>query len=681
MAIRQLNRVIQHWRPSAAGLALAILIIASSRLVWAADPGNNEPMEVPWSFKPVARPALPSVRDVAWGRGDIDRFILARIEAAGLTPNRDADRQVLIRRAAYDLIGLPPTPAEIATFVADPAPDDVAFARVVDHYLQSPRFGERWGRHWLDVVRYADSVGRSWNAPFLYAWRYRDYVIDAFNKDKPYDRFILEQLAGDLLPARTLEEEREQRIATGFLAIGSVPLQEGSREQFLLDRVDDQIDASTRAFLGLTIACARCHNHKTDPINTRDYYALAGVFYSTRTLSGQGSIAGEENSKDYVNAHLLLRLPRPPGSKPDPEAAASEIHTMSDYMEVARSGKRLGIRYTFDPDRAMGVTEGSMRDCAIRVKGDPRVTKPAPPRGDVHIPGLPDVQKVPADASGRLEVARWIASGDNPLTARVMVNRVWQHLLGHGLVRTPDDFGSTGEEPTHPELLDHLATRFSADDWSVKKLIRSIMLSRTYRLSSSGQKAGREKDPQNDLYYRANLRRLEVEPLRDSLLAAAGRLTDERPTGIPVSGSGGKGTGAAAHSVFPANTPYRTVYLPIFRSLVPELQSTFDFPDPCQVMGQREVTTVAPQALFFMNGEFVTDCARSAAVLLLKEEVPSKNERVQLAYRRILSRAANADEVQDALGLLDSLNQTLELNRWTILNQALMASAEFRYVR
>jgi hypothetical protein len=606
---------------------------------------------------------------------------LTRIEVAGLKPNQDADRQTLIRRLAYDLTGLPPTPSEVDAFLADKSADDKALAKVVDQYLSSPRFGERWGRHWLDVARYADSVGRSWNAPFLYAWRYRDYVIDAFNRDKPYDRFITEQLAGDLLPARSIEEEREQRIATGFLTLGSVPLQEGRREQFLMDRVDDQIDATTRGFLGLTVACARCHDHKYEPVTTRDYYALAGVFYSTRTLSGQGTIAGEENSKDYVNAHLLVTLPRPRGT-PVPVPAANEIHTMTDYMNVARSGTRTGIRYTYDADRAMGVTEGRMRDCDIRVKGDPYDTKPAPPRGDLRIPGLPAVARAPASASGRLQLARWIASKENPLTARVMVNRVWLHLLGRGLVTTPDDFGFTGEKPTHPELLDHLATRFVDDGWSVKKLIRAIVLSRTYRVSGGGQKDASEKDPSNQLYWRSNLRRLELEPLRDSLLHAAGRLTFERPEGIPVSGSGGKGRGAAAHSVFPADAPYRTVYHPVLRSLLPDLYGAFDFPDPCQIAGQREVTTVAPQALFFLNGEFVMDCARKCAELLLKEPGLSDTERVRLAYRRLLSRPPTTDEVKDALELLgDDRTPATALRRWSILTQALMATADFRYVR
>lgn len=625
--------------------------------------------DLPWSFRPIQSSARPQNVDRIWSSNPIDAFVLAKLEAAGLTPNPIADRVTLIRRLSFDLLGLPPKPEDVDSFVQDPSPDDEASAKLVDRLLASPRFGERWARHWLDLVRYADSVGRSWNAPFLYAWRYRDYVIDAFNDDLPYNRFILEQIAGDLLPAQDVAEARRQHIATGFLALGSLPLQEGKLEQFRLDRVDDQIDVVSRAFLGLTIACARCHDHKTDPISMRDYYALAGVFYSTRILSGQGHITREQGSQDYVDGHLTLRLP---GAKPR-KILNDEVHTMSDVRRVFASGVRGSIRYTYDPDRAMGAMEGEPRDCAIRVKGDPYDTGPAPPRGDVRIPGLPVPPKRPESSSGRLEIARWIASADHPLTARVMVNRVWQHLLGRGLVRTPDDFGTTGEEPTHPELLDYLATLFIRENWSVKRLIRHIVLSRTYRQSSLSRPDGHEKDPDNSLYWRANLKRLEFEPLRDSLLFAAGRLTFERPQGIPVAGTGGKGRHMQAHSLIPFDSPYRTIYLPVLRSLLPEVYGTFDFPDPCQVAGQREITTVAPQGLFFLNNPFVQRCAAETAEAISRNAA-SPRERVRQTYRRLLGRLPETEEEKEAL-------QLAEQTSWTVLTQALIASAEFRYTR
>lgn len=631
---------------------------------------------VPWSFKPLARPAVPKVNDSAWPRDDLDRFILARLEAASLKPNPSASRHVLLRRAAFDLTGLPPTPAEIEAFLADKSSDDVAFAKVVDAYLQSPRFGERWGRHWLDVVRYADSVGRSWNAPFLYAWKYRDYVIDAFNADTPYDQFIVEQLAGDLLPAWTVEARRRQLLATGFLAIGPTPIQEGSREQVVLDRVDDQIDVTTRAFLGLTVSCARCHDHKYDPVTMHDYYAIAGIFYSTKTLSGQGARA--EGNLEYVDGRATLRLPIGSGTDFRKAPDVPGVHTMSDLRALMQSPNP---RFTYDPNRAMGATEGEIRDCAIREQGVPNARGETPARGDIKIHGFPAIPKIPADASGRLELARWIASPEHPLTARVMTNRVWQHLMGRGLVRTPDDFGSTGEEPTHPELLDHLSSRFIADGWSVKRLIRTIMLSRTYRQSGAGQSEAREKDPQNELYWRSNLRRLELEPLRDSMLLAAGRLTFARPEGIQVSGVGGKGRNMATHSLLKVDAPYRTVYLPIMRALVPELFGTFDFPDPCQVMGQREVTTVAPQALFFLNSDFVANNARAAADVIVKESSDEPG-RIRTAYLRLLGRPATDEERRESAKFLaDTRASASESAAWAMLTQALMASAEFRYVR
>ena len=644
-----------------------ILALLMTTPVW-----GQEPLH--WSFKPVTAPKLPAVRDASWSQADLDRFILARLEDARLKPNPDADRRTLLRRASFDLTGLPPTAEEMDAFLTDRGTDEDAFARVIDRYLKSPRFGERWGRHWLDVVRYADSVGRSWNAPFTYAWRYRDYVIDALNADKPYDRFILEQIAGDLLPGKSREEERTQRIATGMLALGSVPIQEGRRETFILDQVDDQIDVTTRAFLGLTVSCARCHDHKTDAITMHDYYAIAGVFYSTKTFTGQGTHSGDTGERDYVDGNLLVRLPGDSGLSP----AGSEIHSMTDYTRALSQDRKATIRYTFDPHRAMGAGEKTPQDCALRIKGDPYDRGTVPHRGDVKISGLPSLKKVPETASGRLQLAEWIASREHPLTARVMVNRIWLHLFGRGLVSTPDDFGESGLEPSHPELLDHLAHRFALEGWSIQKMIRTLMLSRTYRMSSASQEAGREKDPQNDLYWRMNLRRLEMEAVRDSLLWASGRLRLDRPEGIQVSGTGGKGRGGATYSLLKMDAPYRTVYLPILRSLLPETYGTFDFPDPCQIAGKREITTSPPQALFFMNSDLVQDCARKAAEVLLKDSSLSAEARVQAVYRRLLGRGAEAEEVTLARQLV---GESQDVNSWMLLTQALVASAEFRYLR
>lgn len=646
--------------------------------------------ETHWSFQPVRTGAVPKVLDAAWAKSDIDRFILAKLEERKLTPARDVTRSELIRRVTFDLTGLPPEPDVITAFLQDRAHDDVALASVVDRLLQSPRFGERWGRHWLDVVRYADSVGKSWNAPFTYAWRYRDYVIDSFNHDKPFDQFILEQLAGDLLTARTVEIEREQLIATGFLALGSISLQEGSREQSIMDRVDDQIDVTTRAFLGLTVSCARCHDHKIDPISMHDYYALAGIFYSTRLWTGQGTHTREFGSMDYVDADLLISLPDLRTRKPTVLVAG--VHSMSDFQSEWRSGKRT-ILYAADPNRAMGASEGEIRDCELRVKGKPNDREAAPRRGDVRIIGLPRLAAIPVSASGRLQLARWIASKDNPLTARVFVNRVWAHLVGSGIVPLVDEFGLVSEEPDHRALLDHLSGRFVAEGWSMKRLIREIVLSRTYRQGerrmSSVTPANRgetEQDCPPSLFGGIPPRRLEWEALRDSLLMASGRLTFTRPPGIQVAGTGGKGRGASTYSLLNIEAPYRTAYLPVLRSLLPEEYSTFDFPDPHQIMGHREVTTVAPQALFFMNSDFVSRCARDAAEHLLKEQGMSDAERIRRAYLQLLGRVPGREDIDDAVALLNDLRggksaRDSESYRWTVLIQALMCSAEFRYVR
>ncbi|QOV88237.1 DUF1549 and DUF1553 domain-containing protein [Humisphaera borealis] len=669
----------RNWT-AACGLVL-VLVGAGAGL--AAAPATKSAVaddNLLWSFDPIANPPAPVVKDATWPRSDVDRFVLAKLEAANLKPSGDADRTTLIRRVAFDLTGLPATIADIDAFLQDKSPDDVAFARVVDRYLASPRFGERWGRNWLDVVHYADSGGRSWNAPFTYAFRYRDYVIDAFNKDKPYNQFIREQIAGDLLPATSVDQQREFRTATGLLALSPADVQEGDHEQFVLDRVDDQIDVTSRAFLGLTISCARCHDHKYDPISMRDYYAVAGVFYSSRTLSGQG--AHSERNLDYVDFQSLVRLPVAKGQS---AAVPSGVHSMSDFQAEWRSGKR-NIRFATDPNVAMGLTEGDLADCDIRLKGRPRDRAEAPPRGDVRIPGLPQWRKVPANASGRLELADWIVSPQNPLTARVMVNRIWQHLFGRGLVRTVDDFGTTGESPTHPELLDHLASRFVAGGWSVKGLIRSLVLSRTYRQASAVPlgSANRNRDPQNELFWKMSIRRLEIEAIRDSMLLAAGRLDFSRPEGIQVAGIGGKARGASTYSLLGVNASCRTVYLPVLRSLLPELFTTFDFPDPSQILGQREVTTVGLQALFFMNSDFATGCAQDAAEVLLANRSMKEADRVVLAYRHLVGRVPSAEELKDATSLLAELRaaaRPTDQYVWTVLTQGLMATAEFRYVR
>lgn len=632
----------------------AVVLLLACFSLQAAEKYDNP---TPWSYQRLQRPAIPATKDTAWPKDDLDRFILARLEKENLRPIGDASRATLIRRASFDLRGLPPSQSEIEAFLRDPSPDDAAFTKVVDVFLQSERFGERWARHWLDVVRYADSVGRVWNAPFLYAARYRDWVIDSLNADKPYNRFVAEQIAGDLLPAKTVLQRRDQIVGTGMLALGSMNVQEGDYEQYLLDQVDDQIDVVGRAFLGLTLACARCHDHKTEPVTMRDYYALAGIFYSSRTLSGtpnrNDGVAG-----GYVSPEALVDLPTElDEAVGPPQKLPAGIHSMDDIRELGNPKQT--IRYDHDPHFCMGVIDADIKDCEIAIGGDPHDRDTAPARGEMKLPALPPMPKVPAQSSGRLEFAQWLTQPTHPLTSRVMVNRLWQHLFGEGLVRTPDDFGITGADPTHPELLDHLAIRFVTNGWSVKKMIREMMLSRTYRLATTGNPE--HPDAGNKLRWRQNPKRLELEPLRDTLLQLAGQLTLDRPEGIQVAGTGGKGRHGVTRGLLGIEEPYRTIYLPVVRDNIPELFSTFDFPGPTQIKGQRDVTTVAPQALFFMNNPFVEQLAAQIADKAGKD--------TKAIFKLILGRDPTTEEITDARDLDD---QTLV--------QALLGTAEFRYV-
>lgn len=634
----------------------------------------------PWSFTPLKRPAVPQVQNTAWVRDDVDRFVLSYQAAKKLSPNPDASRGLLIRRATLDLHGLLPTVREVEDFERDPASDDQAFAKVVDRLLQSPRFGERWARHWLDVVRYAESTGRSWNAPLIYAFRYRDYVIDAFNSDKPYTRFLSEQIAGDLLPARTDAERHASLIATGFLQLGSVDLTALQQEQFVMDRVDDQIDVTTRAFMGMTIACARCHDHKTDPVSQEDYYALAGLFYSMDNWPGTANKT-DMGRNLYVDPDRLLGLPTGQTSLAAKKTIASNDNVdRSDMMQdtMSGNGKRGPVKYTYDATLAMASTDGDVQNCPVRVAGDPYEEGKTPHRGDLKIPGLPTLSRVGPNESGRLQLAQWLSSPTHPLTSRVMVNRIWAQLFGKPLVNTVDNFGISGEKPVHPELLDHLAIRFVVGGWSVKKTIRELMLTHTYRQSGDSTEQGREIDPANDTLWRMVPRRMTFEALRDSLLQVSGELKYERPEGIQLAGNGGKGNTGRTRSLLGVEEPCRTIYLPVLRDLLPDMYTTWDFPNPSQIQGRREVTTVASQSLFMMNDRFVVNAAESLAAQAL-DHAKEDRQRLDFIYRTLFARSVESDEFDAAIAMMDSLEEGDDL-RWTVLIQAMLGSSEFRYV-
>jgi hypothetical protein len=630
---------------------------------------------VPWSFKPLKRPALPQVEGAAV---ELDRFIMERLQKEGLGLSPQADRATLIRRVTLDLHGLLPSVEEVEAFVADGREDTVAFEAVVDRLLKSPRFGERWGRHWLDVVRYADSTGRTWNAPFIAAFRYRDWVIDAFNADLPYTQFVAAQVAGDLLP----EKERAVNVAgTGMLALGSMDLTALQYEQFRLDRIDDQIDVTTRAFLGLTIACARCHDHKKDPVTQADYYALAGLFESSQTWSGTAHKA-EHRGNLYVEPEYLLRVSGKGQAVPTSSMGKSAINAMDaapsmmiEEVVQPRNGNE-PIRYGFDPGLVMAMTDDKPSNCAIRVAGDPYQEGKTVGRGEMAIPGLPAMPKVGAQESGRLQLAQWLTLPTHPLTSRVMVNRVWSHLFGQGIVRTVDDFGITGEKPDHPELLDHLAVKFVEGGWSVKGLIKMMVMSRTYRQTS--ERLGRVETPREWLALMP-LRRVEMEVLRDVLLQVSGQLVFDRPVGVPLAGTGGKGNSGRTRALIGLESSYRTVYLPVLRDLLTPMHEVWDFPNPTQIQGQREVTTVPAQGLFMLNNGFVIEAAKWVAGQLGEQQAATLEGKIERLYRQLLSRAPGADEMAEAKGLVAELGG--ETDGLIGLVQAVMGSAEFRYVR
>jgi mono/diheme cytochrome c family protein len=706
-----------------------------------------------WAFQPPRRPSVPAVPSPSTGTSvqPIDAFVIVARQEKGLQAVGPADPRTLLRRVYFDLIGLPPTPEEVEAFLNDTSPQ--AWEKVVDRLLASPHFGERWGRHWLDLARYAESSGKTVNVNYPHAWRYRDYVIAAFNNDKPYDQFIREQIAGDLLPTDDPKLKAERLIATGFLAIGPKALNEFNTLQFELDVADEQIDVVTQVFLGLTIACARCHDHKFDPFTQRDYYALAGIFRSTQTCYGTiRQIQAQRPSP-------LLELPKdcglPPGtpeklSPAERERLQKQIEELNkqasgsnDFLrrlilnaQVAQIRSRLdsfdaegepkllamGVRDK-PPPRGLGAGPFGPRAGPFGgggMMGPPRANRftgqtvigdspiftrgePDQPSAEVVPRGVPALLasrplRIPASTSGRRQLAEWIASPDHPLTARVWVNRVWQHLFGRGLVPTPDNFGLAGQPPTHPQLLDYLAVTFVQEDrWSTKKLIKRIVLTETYRLDSRWERQNYERDPDNAYLWRMTPRRLEAECLRDAMLAVSGQLERTPPVGSPVARAGEGPTNLPRFGVgnlsLAANDPrnnHRSIYLPILRDLLPEALALFDAPDPSLIAHERPATTVPSQALFLLNNPFVLRCADTLAGQLLRSG-GSDSERVRTAYLRCFSRPPTAAEIQRAEQFLADYKAQLTRERvpsyrkerqaWTALAQALLASAEFQYRR
>ena len=566
-----------------------------------------------WSFQPNSDPELPTVETKTWARSPVDRFILARLEAEGIVPAPAADTESLLRRVTFDLTGLPPTPEEIEDFSTDASPD--AFSRVVDRLLASPHYGERWGRRWLDVVRFGESTGISGSIAMPYAYRYRDYVTRSFNEDQPYDEFVVEQLAGDLLPTSTDLEEAVQRIiATGFLMLGPKALAEPDKEKTVLDIVDEQIDVTGRAFLGLTISCARCHDHKFDPIPTLDYYSLAGIFYSTQTM-------GDLNVVSKWQEYTLTNVPG---------------QTEPLTVMAAKDGKAVNLR--------------------VHIRGDHHNLGEEAPRRFLQIIAGEDHSPLSTQQSGRLEFSRWIASSDNPLTARVMVNRIWQGHFGTGLVATGDDFGAMGERPSHPDLLDWLSSRFIDQAWSIKAMHRLMLSSSTYQMRSSHHDArGEQRDPDNRLLWKATRRRLEAEELRDAVLSISDRL-DRRIGGTILDFQHRYldavvdkerelyGLNLGGKTYQPYYSSRRSLYLPIIRQTLPELLQVFNAADSTTVTSKRGETTTAPQALFLINNSFVREHSLQFSRRLV-EATPNFEDRVQFAYLSVFGRLPDSEDV------------------------------------
>ena len=705
-----------------------------------------------WSFQPVRGVEVPAV-DNTWPRTDVDRFVLDRLNEEGLTVVDDAHPATLSRRIHFDLIGLPPTPQQQARFLSAYADDPkVAIESTVDNLLALPQFGERWARHWLDTARYAESNGNNRNRVLRYAWRYRNWVIDAFNADKPYDEFLKEQLAGDLMPSDSREQEKRQRIATGFLAIGAkpyyptiVPFDPDEPDRARFDWAAEQIDATMKGMMGLTVGCARCHDHKFDPIPTTDYYALAGIFRSTDPRFGMfwdlfGVDEGqaqrdflydfnllvlndevldqikplqakykplviEQNRIDLRSRHwpgqierMQLKL-RDNKQLSEKQIADIQEQIVSKQKQLEEDAERLKVvlqlkhelkdEFTFAVDQAMGVEDGEQpADVHVRIAGEHAKRGKLVPRGflsTVSFDGAPE--SINSKQSGRFELAQWIAHPNNPLTARVAVNRIWYHLFGRGLVGSLDNFGIAGETPTNAKLLDHLAHRFVHDfDWSHKIFIRHLMTSRVYQLSSDETRASTkhvDTDPAASLYWRMTPRRLEAEAIRDSMLAVSGKLNPERPVGSPVvefEYYADIRHDDRTKAIEMLRGDRRTIYVPTLRGHRNKLYELFNYPDDEAVNSARTSGSVPTQALYLMNNEIVMDYADALVKRLDEEPQANRAERIDRLYQLCYGRdPSDAEREVDIAYLNRQTSASDERQAWAQLAHSFLISGEFLF--
>jgi hypothetical protein len=615
-----------------------------------------------WSFRPVKKPALPVVANPEWAKRPFDYFILEKLNGAGIDPAPKADRRTLIRRAYFDLIGLPPTMEQVRAFVSGKK----SWSGVIEELLKSPHYGERWARHWLDVARYSDGLGGFLdNGTLAEAWRYRDWVVAALNRGLPYDEFVRQQIAGDVL-----SQSREMAAATGFFAVGPTYRSDGgdpeAKAQALAETLSDRVDTFSRAFLGLTAACARCHDHKFDPITAKDYYALAGIFKNSNVR--EFPLVDAAVVKAY-QAHQKEITDRDKELKKLSRVAKTEKRAQTDHEkerlgelkeEIAELRKTAPAKYDFV--HALG--ESGRADMNVAIRGDLRKKGDLVPRRFIElIEGA--VERPYRKGSGREELAASVVDPANPLTARVFVNRVWQWHFGEALVRTPSNFGVLGEKPTHPELLDWLTSTFMAKGWSIKELHRLIMHSATYQMGSGHSPANFDRDGDNRLLWRMNPRRLEVEVWRDSLLAVSGRLDLSM---------GGRPDNEILESK--RRTIYGTVSRNGDRFRSDDFRRAFDFPAPRSTSAGRTTSTVPQQYLFMMNSKFIRDCAEALAVQL-EQGNPSPNRRIQLAYQTVFQREPDEFEAKIALAYLTGGGDARE--KLLQFAQNLLSSEEFRY--
>ncbi len=683
-----------------------------------------------WAFQPLHKPPVPGPKRAE--ADPIDRFVQARLEKAGVEPAGRGEDRVLIRRLYFDLLGLPPQPAEVESAVRTSG----SYESLVDRLLGKAEFGERWGRYWLDVARYADSNGGGSESNNTHddAWRFRDYVITAFNEDKPFNRFVMEQIAGDLLDSVSEEQRRNQLVATGFLLLGPKAFGTGDWEQFRLDTIDEQIDTIGKTFLGLALGCARCHDHKFDPVPTRDYYKLAGVLASTYSVD---RVKGWRQGRTWSHVELPIdpelsktlkaaykqRLDTVKDEKPKAERELEEANKRLNDLrekkgegiaeaEAAVEAARRKVEFADSYPKVLPIVspvptamavrdEEKLVDEAVRIRGVPRSKGEQVSRGTLGLFDTADAYPVGAKSSGRLELARWLVDpekGAGRLLARVIVNRIWGHMIGRPIVPSTDNFGITGQEPSHPELLDYLAATFVEEGWSVKRLVRRIALTEVYQRAAADNERARAVDPDNLLLWRHQTRRLDAEALRDALLTISHQLDPKR--GGPTLQHQGLISFKSDFVVLETPSPYlrRTVYLPMMRDAIGLNQyadenmgmlETFDFADPNLVTGARSATTVPTQALFLMNSPLMIEQARATAKRLLGHSGSGSDlERVRELFQSAYARPPSSAEEQRSINYLAGFvgspavhsDQDYRLESWASLCQAVLGSNEFLFL-